>query len=363
VVANTHTVTVDVNTATVTAITINSGGTLTEDGNGRTITESGGWTNNGTFTANQSTVKFAGAQTFTGSTTFKNLTVDTNSSSALSITMTGYTATTTGTFTFNNSSSGTMRFVGGTIAAQGNISWDAADSPTNMTGTLLVSGSGGQTLTTSNATRTTGNLMPLVVNKTGTLTLSGDVRSEYDWTLTAGSIDATTNTTTVVLGSASVTTITGSQTFYNLTLDPNSTGARTFTIANGTTITVSHNFVMQSSSAGAGSMGLGTGNLILQGDITWDNDDTNGGTQSAAVTISGSNSQALTFVGGSVTTGRFASTTINKTGGTLTVSGIARMNSHFSHVAGTVIYIIAIALLTWLSIASYRGLSSLRRRA
>jgi hypothetical protein len=86
VIANTHTVTLNVNTADLANVTINSGGTLTNDGNARTLSLTGNWSNSGAFTPSTFigvTFKGTGAQTLTGNTTFYNLNV--NSGSTLDV--------------------------------------------------------------------------------------------------------------------------------------------------------------------------------------------------------------------------------------------------------------------------------------
>jgi hypothetical protein len=86
VIANTHTVTLDVNTADLKDFTINSGGTLTNDGNARTVSLTGNWSNSGTFTPGTFigvTFDGTGAQMLTGNTTFYNLNV--NSGSTLDV--------------------------------------------------------------------------------------------------------------------------------------------------------------------------------------------------------------------------------------------------------------------------------------
>ena len=85
VIANTHTVTLDVNTADLKDFTIN-GGTLTNDGNARTVSLTGNWSNSGTFTPGTFigvTFDGTGTQTLTGNTTFYNLNV--NSGSTLDV--------------------------------------------------------------------------------------------------------------------------------------------------------------------------------------------------------------------------------------------------------------------------------------
>jgi MSHA biogenesis protein MshQ len=73
VIANGYSIKVDANTLAVANVTINAGGTLTGN-SGDTLSLTGNFTNNGTFTANSGTVALTGAaQTITGNVTFYNL--------------------------------------------------------------------------------------------------------------------------------------------------------------------------------------------------------------------------------------------------------------------------------------------------
>lgn len=103
-----RTVTLDVNTADLGNVTIGSGGTLQNDGNARTLSLTGNWSNSGTFTPGTFigvTFDGSGTQnlTATSATTFHNLTV--NSGVILHETVSADNATVTGTLTNN----GTIR--------------------------------------------------------------------------------------------------------------------------------------------------------------------------------------------------------------------------------------------------------------
>ena len=101
IIANGTNVKVDATTFIVANVTINAGGTL-RGTNGNTLSLSGNFTNNGTFTANGGTVAFTGtAPTITGNVTFANLTLapSTVLNLAGNVTVTG---TLTGTFTLKD---------------------------------------------------------------------------------------------------------------------------------------------------------------------------------------------------------------------------------------------------------------------
>ena len=340
-ILDTHTVTLDTN-ATTTSITIDSGGTLTEDNGGRILAVSGGWTNNGTFTAGESTVKWTGTQTIAGETTFNNLTVDPNVSSARTITMTNATSTVLGVFTMDNSSTGLLTFSGGIIAAKGDVVWDAASAQTNSTAILLINGTTDQLLTVNNATRTSGDFIALNVNKiSGDLTFANNhtIRTSRGWTFTGvGTGNLITTGSTVVF--ASPQTVTGSHTLNNVTIDYNSNlgGNTTISLADGTTLTIAGTFTFDNT--GTKQMDIrpvlnGSATIAAQGDIYWDTADDFGADQISFL-INGAGPQLVTASGGSSTSGAFASTTIAKSGGTLTLSGTLRTAKPWQVISGTV---------------------------
>ncbi|ADE12824.1 DUF6701 domain-containing protein [Sideroxydans lithotrophicus] len=92
IIASGTTITADSNTNIVADITINAGGTLVGQNN-RTISLTGNFTNNGTFTASNGTVALVGTtmQTISGTTTFANLTLNNPSGVTISgnVTVTG----------------------------------------------------------------------------------------------------------------------------------------------------------------------------------------------------------------------------------------------------------------------------------
>ncbi len=93
VIANGTNIKVDTNTLAAANVAINSGGTLRGNG-GDTLSLTGNFTNNGTFTANGGAVAFIGtSQTITGNATFANLTVSASTVLTLAgnVTVTGTT--------------------------------------------------------------------------------------------------------------------------------------------------------------------------------------------------------------------------------------------------------------------------------
>jgi hypothetical protein len=127
VISSGNPITVNVNTATIANLTINSGATLAEDGNGRTITLTGDWTNNGgTFTPNTGTVTFSN----TGANQNINGTASTQTFNALTVDKTSKTLAvngTTATLTLN----GTLTMTSGTFTPP---------ATTNLAGVILNGG-------------------------------------------------------------------------------------------------------------------------------------------------------------------------------------------------------------------------------
>ncbi len=110
----------------------------------------------------------------------------------------GTTLTVTGSLTLTDGNINT-----GTVAAQGPIS--QASTFDGNSGTLLINGTGAQTLTGASTTAA-GNLPALVIDKpSGTLSLVGTIRTSHNWTYTAGTVDP--GTSLVVFAGGTVTGI------------------------------------------------------------------------------------------------------------------------------------------------------------
>lgn len=159
VIASGTTILADTNTNAVGNITINAGGAL-QGKNNRSITLTGNFTSNGTFTPSNGTVAFAGtAQTITGNITFDNLTVGPNTVLTLAgnITINGTTNLTAAnivstcpvnyTVTMANGTLNSCAGGGGTGGGGGN----PACIPTSVNGVAspLIAGTNGLTLGTN----------------------------------------------------------------------------------------------------------------------------------------------------------------------------------------------------------------------
>ena len=188
----------------------------------------------------------------------------------------------------------------GTVNAKGDIDldtdYDGGDA------TLVVNGTGNQTLTGAGSA-SNGELQPVNINKGGgTLTLASTIRSDRNWTYTAGTVDP--GTSTVVFAENDLT-LTGSMTFNNLTFDENNT---TFTIANGSTETVNGTLTFSNGTVNTGTISA-KGSVVIEAAA-------DGG--SATTSLTGTTDQTIT----GNNNGDFTDTlNINKTSGTATITG------------------------------------------
>ena len=197
----------------------------------------------GTFSAGTGTVSLGGgAATLTISTadTFNNLTHAAGTKTIAA----GTTLTVTGTTTLTG---GAFNGPGG-LSAQGNI--NQASTYAGGTATLTISGAGAQTFTGASTTAA-GALPLIVINKpSGTLTIAGTLRTQNNWTYTAGTVDPGTSTLVFVGG-----TVTGNQTVAAVDV------RGTTTIAAGTTLTVSGSLSLTGGT-------FNTGTVAAQGTIS-----------------------------------------------------------------------------------------------
>lgn len=320
------------NAGTGSTIDLNSSFTLssgTFNSNSSDISIAGGFTISGTGVFNENT----GSMTFDGGTatinvltteTFNNLTFAPTTLGATKTVSASDTLVVNGTLTLTegNVNQGTIP-APGTIQAKGDI--NQASTFDGGTARLDINGTGTQTFTGS-ATTTTGNLPDININKaSGTLNLAGTIRTDGRgagaWTYTAGTVNA--GTSTVVWDGGM--TVTGSHTLNNLTFSD----AGTRTISAGTTITTTGTFTYTDGT-------IATGTINAQGDITQAST-TDGG--SGLLEITGTANQLFT---GNATTsaGNLPDVLINKTGGTLTLSGTIRTQGSgadaWTYTAGTV---------------------------
>ena len=285
---------IDTASATITA----GAGTLTVLGTTLTL--------NGTFTAETSSVAVGdgsiGSKTINGTVTLYNLILNVNSS---------WNVTVTNTLTVSNDFTITSLFklATGTVDVKGNI---VCDVDAKGSGTIQWSGSGSKSISTSG----TCGLPDLVINGTGTLTLSADININSDLTYTAGTLDAGTSTVNIV-NATGAAVLTGTFSLYNMTINKSAFGV---TVAN--TVTVTNDLTITSVGP------LATGTISVEGNIISNN--TVGIASSGTVEWSGSGSKTLTTSG----TGEFPSFTMNGSG-TLTATGSFEVGNNWTHTSGT----------------------------
>jgi len=368
VVADTHTVTVDVNTAAVTALTINAGGVLTEDGGSRIITVVGNWTNNGTFTANTETALVRGTATILGNTTFNNLTFynpngDADSTFTIGSAASTTTLTVNGTLTLDGTSisrhltinTGNTDTAVANVNVLGNVTITTNVNGSSNAGTgggnanIVIAGTEDQTIT-GHGTIDKGALPKVVINRAseteGKKLFLSSVITVRGWEYIAGTVDVTTNSNTVVFDGTM--TVTGSMAFNNLTFyDPTGGGDITVTIGSSTvptTLTV-NNALTITGRAGARSVYLVTGNtdtslsnINALGDVTVaDSTYLNGsGTGSTAVITFTGSAVSQTFTGnGTALMVPLGKIVVNKSDGTLYLASVITVSS-WAWSAGTV---------------------------
>ena len=260
--------------------------------------------------------------TMTGSFSVYNLIVQAAGNTTFTIAA-GSTVTATNTLDLENGAF-YITINTGTIAVQGNI----IDNNTNVagggTGTILINGTGTQTIT-STGIIDQGRFPSVTISKTsGTLVLPLLITVRGNWTYTAGTIDATTNNSTVVF--ENTLTISGSHTLNNITLDGSNN--YTFTTAVGTTITASGNINM----IGTGNITLNTGTINLNGNLVLTNSAVGGGGTSI-IAFTGSTNQSITS-SLAINQNCLPAITVNKPSGTLSFPALITVKGNWTYVAG-----------------------------
>jgi len=302
-------------------ITINSTSTVSLLGNisfAQNVTYTSGIINAGT-----STSYITNSLTMTGSFSVYNLTLNRGANMTLTVAA-GTTITATNTLDMENGAFN-ITLNTGTIAVQGNI----IDNNTGVGGggsaIILINGTGAQNISSTGVIYQ-GSFPAVTINKTsGTLTFPSLITARGNWTYTTGTLDVTTNNSTVVFGLT--LTISGSQTLNNVDFD--AAGNYTYTISAGTTLTVNGNMSMTN----ANNITLNTGNINLNGNLNLSNTGLAGG-GTAVLSFTGSTNQAITgaLV---IDQSRLPAVTINKSGGTLTFNSLITVRGNWTYTAGT----------------------------
>ena len=300
-------------------LTINTGANLdTISGSNYGITLAGNWDNNGTFTANNSTVTFSktsstqnvdgGSSPFwhvihSGAGTMQLDTTGINVDGDFSQTLGGFNANGlsqnyAGGFSLSN---GTTYQKGGTLTFDGSVSADVADATTGQQdlGAVVVDGSS-KPITTSNNMK----LTTLTIGANDSLDISSDILtilgSGTSFAITAGGAFTTTSSTVIYAGTTATNIVT---TLYNnLTVDPAS-GTPTYSLT-GHLITTN----------------ALTGNLTISSDGALDTTGSNFG-----ITLAGNWSNAGSF------TANTSTVTFSKSSDTQTVNGGSSPFWHVIH--------------------------------
>jgi len=313
---------VTINQSRLPVLTINkASGTLSLLGNisfGANVTYTAGTINGGT-----STCYVVNNITVTGSFPVNNFTISGAANTTLTIAG-GSTVTVTGTLDLENGSN-YITLNTGTIAVQGNLVDNNTSTIGGGTGTILFNGTGSQTITSTGVIYQ-GIFPAVTINKpSGTLTFPSLITIRSNWTYIAGTLDVTTNNSTVVF--TNTLTITGSHTLNNIIMD--APGNYTMTLASGTTLTVAGNMSL----TGNNNLAINTGTINLQGNLNLSNIGTGGG-GSGIIAFTGTSGQSIS---GTLTAyqSSLPAIVINKPSGTLTFPSLLTVRGNWTYMAGS----------------------------
>jgi len=300
------------------------------------VTVKGNWTYiSGTLDpiTNNSTVVFENTLTITGSHTLHNVAFYGSNN---------YTFTT---------AAGTILAVSGTMSMTGTGNITLNTGTINLNGHLALTntaGGGGGTsviafVSGTNQSITSSlpinqNCLPsITINKPGgTLTFPALITVKGNWTYTAGTLDVTSNNSTVVFASplgSGLFGITGSHSLNNVNFEGNNNN--TATVNTGTILTVTGTL----STTGASNVFIntpvtGVTAIIAQGDILINNTSATGG-GTGLILINGTGAQSLTSAA-AAGQGLLPYLTIQKPSGTLTLNGIISESRDWTYISGSV---------------------------
>jgi hypothetical protein len=309
-----------VNQSRLPNININKAtGTLSLTGN---ISFSGNVTyTTGAVNAGTSISYIVNTLTMTGSFSLFNLTVSAPINTTLTIA--SGTTITTNTLDFENGANYVVINTG-TIAVLGNIIDNNSSTIGGGTGTILINGTGAQTIT-STGIADQGKFPGVTINKTsGTLVFPSLITVVGNWTYTSGTLDVSTNNSTIVF--ANNLTISGSHSLNNISFEGSNNFA--FTTAPGTILTVLGNMAI----TGTLNVTLTTGTINLIGDLNLTNTSTGGG-GTTVIAFTGTTNQAI-HSSLLVNQSTLPAVTINKTSGTLTFPALITVFGNWTYTAG-----------------------------
>ena len=291
--------------------------------------------NNWTYTAgtldptsNNSTVAFVTNTTITGSHSLNNITFSNTTPWGMVYTL-GAGTVLTATGNMNMTGSANFTFTGGTIALQGNLNLSNTSTGDGGTTVIAFTGAGNQAITSALAINQ--NSLPSVnINKpSGTLTFPALISmAGSTWTYTTGTLDPTTNNSTVVFDGN--TTIAGSHSLNNIDFDNSTPWGITYTLGAGTTLTANGNMTM----SGTANTTFTNGTINLLGNLILTNT-ANGDGGSTVIAFAGTTNQAI-ISSLPINESSLPSVNINKASGTLTFPALITMvGSAWTYTTGT----------------------------
>ena len=275
----------------------------------------------GTVNAGTSICYIVNNLTMTGSFSLFNLTVSAAANTTLTI-ASGTTITTT-TLDMENGANYVVINTG-TIAVLGNVINNNSSTIGGGTGTILMSGTGAQAIT-STGIADQGKFPGVTINKaTGTLLFPSLITVVGNWTYTAGTIDVTLNNSTIIF--ANNLTISGNHSLNHISFEGSNN--YTFTVAPATTLTALGSMAI----TGAFNTTFATGTISLIGDLFLTNTATGGG-GSTVIDFTGTTNQTIhsTLL---VNQSTLPAVTINKPSGTLIFPALITVFGNWTYVAG-----------------------------
>jgi hypothetical protein len=323
-----------VNESTLPNVFINStGGTVQFPS---MLTVAGNWTySTGTLdvTTNSSTVTFDNTLTITGSHTLNNISFEGSNNWTITIAA-ATTLTANGNMALTGASN--LIFATGTIDLNGNLNLTNTSTGGGGTAVIAFTGSGNQTITSALPVNES-SLPAITINKTGgTLQFPAILTVRNNWVYTAGAIDVTTNNNMIVFASALGTGtfgITGSLTLNNVTFEGNNNN--TASINTGTILTVTGTLATTGGfNVFINTPVTGTTAIQAQGNISIGNTSVSGG-GTGVILINGTGAQLFSS-SSPASEGLLPNITIQKTSGTLTISGILSVTRNWTYTSGTV---------------------------
>jgi Secretion system C-terminal sorting domain len=252
-----------------------------------------------------------------------NLTVQTGSGATITV-ASGSIITATNTLDLENGAN-LININTGTIAVQGNIIDNNTSVGGGGNGIILINGTANQTITTTGVTDE-GRFPGVTINKpSGTLTFPSLITVVGNWTYSTGTLNVTTNNSTVIF--AGDLTITGNHSLNNISFEGSNN--YTFIIAPSTTLTVLGNMAI----TGTFNVTLNTGTINLIGDLNLTNTSTGDG-GNTVIAFTGTTNQAI-HSSLLVNQSTLPAVSINKASGVLTFPALITVFGNWTFVTGT----------------------------